>query len=58
MQLLKESVRSGYLPKLTYKQGLENFTVRVHMTSLLIDMDLASVDFHVVVWRLPSDRTC
>jgi hypothetical protein len=42
MQFLKESVRSGYLPKLKLKQGLDTFTVEVQITSPLMDMDLAS----------------
>jgi hypothetical protein len=42
MQFLKESARSGYLPKLKLKQGLDTFTVEVQITSPLMDMDLAS----------------
>ena len=45
MQFLKESVRSGYLPKLKLKQGLDTFTVEVQITSPSMDMDLASTIF-------------
>ena len=55
MQLLKENARNGYL-KLTSKQGFETFTIEVHMTNLLIDVDLASMDLQVVVqWLLPIE---
>lgn len=42
MQFFKESARSGYLPKLKLKQGLDTFTFEVQITSPLRDMDLAS----------------
>jgi hypothetical protein len=40
MQLSKESVRSGYLPKVKLKQGWHTFTVEVQINSPSMDMNL------------------